>query len=273
MTIRGHSLPTGRIRRITGVALAVMVLLAATSVARDPQEALVLRPGGKVVEIVDGDTVILQDGRQVRLVGLQAPKLPLGRENFQAWPLAEEAKQALSDMVLGEEVTLGFGGRRGDRHGRVLAHLFGPDGTWIQGRLLERGMARVYSFADNRALLADMLAYERDARRSRKGIWADDFYGIRQAAEADAHVGAFALVEGRVREIGEARGLLFLNYGDDWRSDFTLVLDRAAQRLFREANLDPRAYHGRLLRARGWLKERNGPMIDISHPEQIEVLD
>ena len=263
--------------RIPHIAFACVLagagLLASPAPAQQPADLLVTAPGGKVAEIIDGDTVLLEDGREIRLVGLQAPKLPLGRAGFEAWPLAEEAKQDLSDMVLGKEVRLGFGGRRGDRHGRVLAHVFGEDGTWVQGELLDRGMARVYSFADNRALLPEMLARESKARRAGRGIWAHPFYAIRSAAEAGDHVGAFSLVEGRARQVGEARGLLFINYGDDWKSDFTLVLDRAAQRLFKAQGIDPTAYAGRLLRARGWLKERNGPMLAISHPEQIEVLD
>ena len=54
------------------------------------------------VEVVDGDTVVLEDGRRVRLVGIQAPKLPLGRPGFERWPLADEAKHALESLVLGE---------------------------------------------------------------------------------------------------------------------------------------------------------------------------
>jgi micrococcal nuclease len=42
--------------------------------------------GGRVVEVIDGDTVVLGDGREVRLVGIQAPKLPLGRAGFPTWP-------------------------------------------------------------------------------------------------------------------------------------------------------------------------------------------
>ena len=44
---------------------------------------------GRVASIVDGDTLILDDGREIRLVGIQAPKLPLGRRNFKTWPLAQ----------------------------------------------------------------------------------------------------------------------------------------------------------------------------------------
>jgi micrococcal nuclease len=122
--------------------------------------------GGRVVEVIDGDTVVLGDGREVRLVGIQAPKLPLGRAGFPTWPLAPEAKQALAKLVLGREVALGLGGLGRDRHGRVLAHLFrGGDGLWIQGEMLRLGLARVYTFADNRALAEALL--QREMRRRR----------------------------------------------------------------------------------------------------------
>ena len=57
---------------------------------------------GLVASVVDGDTLVLDSGLEVRLVGMQAPKLPLGRPDFTAWPLAEEAKTALERMALGQ---------------------------------------------------------------------------------------------------------------------------------------------------------------------------
>jgi micrococcal nuclease len=137
----------------------------ATSHAQVPDA---LESGGtaRVVAVVDSDTVILDDSRQVRLVGIQAPKLPLGRPSFAKWPLADEAKSALEDLVLGRRVSLGYGGETVDRHDRLLAHLFTEDGTWVQGALLAAGFARVYSFPDNRALVRDMLLHERNSRET-----------------------------------------------------------------------------------------------------------
>ena len=57
-------------------------------------EQLQAGPSGRVVAVSDGDTVDLDSGLTVRLVGIQAPKLPLGREGFTAWPLGDEAKAA-----------------------------------------------------------------------------------------------------------------------------------------------------------------------------------
>ena len=228
---------------------------------------------GVVVEIVDGDTLKLRDGREVRLVGLQAPKLPLGRRGFKTWPLAGEAKQALSRLTLRKTVTLHFGGRRMDRHGRILAHLGGADGSWIQGRMLSLGMARVYSFRDNRAAVRTMLDLESQARRERRGIWRHPYYRVRRDTDAGSDIGSFQLVTGRVQAIATVRDRTYLNFGADWRRDFTITVRNRFRRLFDAAGLSLASLEGRRIRVRGWLDSRNGPMIEATHPEQIEILD
>src|SRR5690606_6376786 len=101
-----------------------------------------------------------------RLVGIQAPKLALGRDGFSDWPLAAEAAARLRELTLGRRVKLEFLGETvRDRHGRYLAHLWDLEtGAWIQGVLLEEGWARVYSFPDQRHRIGAMLAKEKAAR-------------------------------------------------------------------------------------------------------------
>ncbi len=154
-------------------------------------------------------------------------------------------------MTLGRAVTVAYGGRRIDRHGRALAHLFDRAGRWIQG---------------------EMLARETAARRARRGIWRFRFYAVREPETAGRYVGGFELVEGRVLDAARVRGRVYLNFGPDWRSDFTVTIAPAARRRFEAAGIDPLDYEGRWIRARGWVKSFNGPMIEATHPEQIEVL-
>ncbi len=232
-----------------------------------------------MTEVVDGDTVILDDGRQVRLVGIQAPKLPLGRKGFKKWPLADQAKQALEDMALDGVAELRYGGGRMDRHGRVLAHLFlkdglkgGPkDGLWLQGELLKMGLARVYTFPDNRKIAAEMYALEGEARRRGRGVWSHPFYAVLTPPEASKHIGAFKVIEGKVLDAAKVRGRVYLNFGADWRKDFTITIRRKALKMFQKAGIDPLSFKDKAVRVRGWLKSYNGPMIDASHPEQIEL--
>jgi len=75
-----------------------------------------------------------------------------------------------------------------------------------------------------------------------------------------------------VLKAADVRGTVYLNFGADWRSDFTVALRRDALKTFAAAGVDPLGYAGRLIRVRGWLTSYNGPMIEATHPEQIEVL-
>ncbi len=260
-------------RRFVWILLALALAAPAPALAEEA-----LRPGGEalVKAVVDGDTVLLESAvmgaQQIRLVGIQAPKLPLGRKNFPTWPLAEESKKALQSLTLGKTVRLSFGGSDKDRYGRLLAHLHRPDGTWVQGEMLKKGMARVYSFPDNRALVGPMLALEAEARAARRGIWGLRFYAVRTPQELSSWIGTFQLVEGKVLKAARVKGRVYLNFGDDWKTDFTITIGAPVRRMFRKAGTDPLSLEGKRIRVRGWLKRYNGPMIKATHPEQIEIL-
>lgn len=256
---------------LTTLFLLILVAPGAADTVGEVRTRLDFDGKARVTEVIDGDTVVLDNGRQVRLVGIQAPKLPLGRPGFEKWPLADAAKSALEDMVLGETVTLGYGGLRTDRYNRLLAHLFLPDGAWVQGRLLEDGMARVYSFPDNRALVPNMLSREIRARGEQTGIWSVPYYAVLDTTAAAHHIARFALVEGRVLETARVRGQTFLNFGDDWRTDFTISIAARDWKRFEAEGISPEDYRGRKVRVRGWLRSRKGRMINATHPEQIEV--
>jgi micrococcal nuclease len=228
---------------------------------------------GAVASVIDGDSLTLGDGRTVRMVGIQAPKLPKGRPNFAEWPFAREAQAALSGLIEGRTVALYFGGTRQDRYGRVLAQLARDDGLWIQGELLRRGLARVYAFPDNRAAAAAMLALEREARAERRGLWADPFFAVRRPEEASRFVGELELVEGKIVDGARTQNAVFLNFGADWHTAFTLRLNSEALRLFRADGVDPLALIGATVRVRGYIRrDRERAIIDITHPEEIEQL-
>ena len=228
---------------------------------------------GIVKSVVDCDTLVLQNNTEVRLVGIQAPKLPLGRRNFPTWPLAPEAKAILAKLSLGKALTLKYGGRKIDRHGRLLAHLHLKDGKWIQGALLEAGMARVYSFPDNRSRIDDMLNHEKSARNARRGIWGHPYYRIIKHNQTHRYVRSFQLVEGKVLKAVVVRGRAYLNFGKDWRKDFTITMSPKTMRRFWRKRPIIDSYQGKTIRVRGWIKKFNGPMIEASHPKQIEILE
>jgi micrococcal nuclease len=262
-------------RNVLGMAVAALMVTA-------PQTGkacagLIEGPRGTVTSVTDGDTVVLDSGLVVRLIGTQAPKLPLGREGFEAWPLASEAHAALEAITLGKRVLLRYGGERVDRHGRMLGQLFveGTPDLWVQGAMVASGLARVYSFPDNRSCLTSLMAEETRARTMKLGIWDDPYYTVRRADRPEtlnALAGHYELIEGRVLLADTVGGRVFLNFGRHWKEDFTAVIDRGALRMFGDIGLDPLRLEGAVVRVRGWVDSFDGPRIEVTHPEQIEVL-
>lgn len=256
---------------LAGLPVSAEALTAAPCDLSEPETAA-------VAAVIDGETLRLTDGRTVRLIGAKAPKPPLGWRGEDPWPFVAEAKQALESLALGRTVWLAFDGRRSDRYGRLLAHVFVPEGgarLWLQQHMVANGLARVYSFADSRACAAALLSAEEAARAARLGLWRSSAYRIVGAAELERLgrlIHSYQLVEGRVVAVGEGAGRLYLNFAADWRRDFTVSIERKALQAFAAAGVDLKSLAGKRVRARGTLLWRNGPMIEASHPEQIELL-
>ncbi|TNE57073.1 MAG: thermonuclease family protein [Alphaproteobacteria bacterium] len=236
-------------------------------------------PVETVSRVIDGDTLVLDDGREVRLVGLQAPKLPLGRPGFKAWPLSKEAKRHLEKLTVGRHVRLLWGGSREDRHGRVLAHLLilenelqKTEGVWLAEALLLDGMARVYTFRDNRVCVPELLKVEGEARGAKRGIWGHNFYRIRDSLNLKKEINSFQLVEGEVQRAAVRSDGIYLDFGEDWRTDFSAHIAKRNIKRFEKEGLDPMRLAHKEIRLRGWLDYRNGPMMELTHPEQIEFV-
>lgn len=260
---------------VTSFTLAA---LAASPALAQICETLEPGPSGRVVSVSDGDTLDLDSGLTVRLVGIQAPKLPLGREGFQAWPLGDEAKALLETLTLGKTVALHYGTVNRDRHGRALAHVMveNDDGpVWVQSEMLKAGLARVYSFPDNRLCVEALYEAEGQGRADRRGIWRDPYYAIRDGARPETIIdreNGYELVEGRVLNADRVGSRVYLNFGRYWKEDFTVVIESAGLRLFEREGTDPLALENRLIRVRGWVGVEDGPRMEVTHPEQIEIL-
>lgn len=231
-----------------------------------------------VAEVTSGDTLKLTDGTMVRLIGAKAPSVPLGYQGDKPWPLVDDAKRALSELASGAEIELGFGGTRADRHGNALAQAYvvkGDKRVWLQGELVGRGLARVYSFPDNHACVAELLAREEEAREHHLGVWGVSAYRVLAADDVD-RLGkltrSYQLVEGTVAAVGDGGSRVYLNFAKDWKSDFTVSVDRKDLAAFKQAGVDPKDLAGKRIRVRGWLEWRNGPMIAATHADQIEIL-
>lgn len=122
-----------------------------------------------MVQVGDGDTVTLEGGQKVRLLGIDAPELE--REGQPADFLAHKAKAELAKLIQGQRVRLEYDQLRYDPYGRLLAYLFMPDGALVNAGLVRRGLARVYIFPPNTRYQDTLLAAQREAIEARRGLW------------------------------------------------------------------------------------------------------
>ncbi len=232
-----------------------------------------------VASALDGETLQLTDGRTVRLLGIKAPSPPLGWKDRDPWPFVAEAKDGLARLVpSGATVELRFDARRSDRYDHVLAQVYvarGETKTWVQEALITEGLARVYSLADTRACVGELLKRETEARAERRGIWHSWAYRVQDATDVkrlSRLTRTYQLVEGTVHAVGEGRKWIYVNFAEDWRHDFTIAIAHKDLAAFETAGFDFERLAGRRLRVRGWVEWWNGPMIKATHPEQIEIL-
>ena len=268
-------------RRFAGVASAVVLGASSLGAAKT---ALSAGESGIAASVLDGDTLYLTDGLKVRLSGIQAPKLPLGRKGFKAWPMGEEAKAALTALTRNRRVQLFYGGKQRDRYGRALAQVYtvnarGDKDLWIQEEMIRLGLARVYTWPDTWPHKPQdsepLFAAERAARASKRGIWGDPYYAVRSPDPnmLAQDVDSFQLVEGIITSTADVRGTVYLNFGADYKTDFTIVVAKKNRQSLVRAGLDPLDLEGARVRIRGWVELKNGPMIWWDDPNRLEILD
>jgi endonuclease YncB( thermonuclease family) len=245
-----------------------------SSLAMAPASAAGIGCGGlgepfAIVQAVgarDAVTILLSDGREVRLAGVAVPAL--------VHEAAGPAKDALHALVAGRPVAL-HGAGNPDRYGRLTADVMvaAGDRAWVQDELVRLGMA--YAAPGSSACAPELIARERAARRQGAGLWGAGALSVMSAAASQplpTNTGDFAVVEGRVVRVGEGNGRIFLDFGRRFDRDFSLVVPREAQASFAKAGLDLRALSGKRVRVRGVLFEQGGPAMELRSPAALEVI-
>jgi micrococcal nuclease len=126
---------------------------------------------GVVDFVPDGDTVVLESGEVVRMVGIDAPET--GKDGRPDQYFAAESRDALKSLALGERVEVRFVGREPrDRHGRLLGVVLLPDGRNANELQLLGGFAFYYHFDTHPGWLeSTYMGLQRSAIRNGAGFW------------------------------------------------------------------------------------------------------
>lgn len=219
---------------------------------------------GHVSAVLDGRTFRLDDGREVRLAGIELPR--------ETTPLSIDA---LASLIGGREVAMYGSDDRPDRYGRQPAFVVAKgSATLLQSELLAGGAVLASGTVTGQACLDVLFAAEATARAARRGIWASST-ALKNAESPDdilAGTGQFAVVEGTISSARLAGATFYVNFGRRWTRDFAVTISRRMMPSFEIAGIDLKSLKDKRVRVRGWIERRGGPRIEATHPGQIELV-
>jgi endonuclease YncB( thermonuclease family) len=221
---------------------------------------------GRVAAVIDARSFRLEDGREVRLAGIE----PVVSEKTHA-----NRTSALSAIVAGQEVTLRGVDDTPDRYGRQPAFVYlASSDTLVQGLLLSQGDALASVDVTNKDCAAVLNTAEAAARQAKRGTWADPAAIKNTESPGDilAGIGRFTVVEGRVLSVRQAGATTYLNFGRNWTRDFAVTISRRMMPAFEAAGIVLKSLENRRIRVRGWVEARGGPRIEALRVGQIELL-
>lgn len=227
-------------------------------------EGCKLEPIGsaRVSAVRDGRTLQLEDGRELRLAGIET---------------VAGSRAALQKLAAGQPLRLERLNDERDRYGRLVAFAFaGETQLSLQQVMLAAGTARVSARVGDRACAAALLRTETAAREAKRGLWADPNFAPLSAENLprlEAERGQFALVEGKVLSVRESGAIIYMNFGRRWTRDFSVTILRRQRQAFAAAGVELKKLEGHRVRVRGWIERRGGPIIAAVVPEQIELVD
>ena len=179
------------------IALTVIVLLMGSSCTWPdvPGDSIVQDDfshwtSAHIRRVVDGDTVILSDGRRMRLIGINAPEIGEKSELY-----GREAASWLADTVEGKTVYLEKDISDTDQYGRLLRYIWldQPEvlneesirSLMINAVMVDQGYAQPYTFPPDVKYAEVILTCAREARDNERGLWALDINGTTRGTALD----------------------------------------------------------------------------------------
>jgi endonuclease YncB( thermonuclease family) len=232
-----------------------------------PQAKIIdIKPGYgfyTVIKVYDGDTVVLNDGRKIRLLGINTPEIR--HRDKMADAGGDEAKQWLKNKLENHKVRLVTDAEKTDKYGRTLAHLFTENKEHINLQLVEAGLAQVNIYPPNLLYADALLKAGNKAEQDKAGIWQREEYAVKpvDATDQGGYTGWLRLA-GKVSRIHYTRKFVYLEFS----RSFEARIERKWLSLFPDIN----EYFGKTIEVRGWLNKNRGRLsMLIRHPGAIKL--
>lgn len=214
----------------------------------------------QISKVYDGDTIVLKNGKRVRLLGINAPEVESRYRTSE--PGGTAAKNWLQEKLQNKRVHLQFDQEKYDRYKRLLAHLFLPGDMHLNEALLENGLAALNIVPPNLQHSGKLISAQQRAEKQKLGIWSMPRYQPRPISKISDNNRGWQRYVGTPKYIKRNRKYSRLVFND--KTNIRIANKNLA--LF--PNLE--TYLGKLIEIRGWVS-RNGEnySILIRHPSAL----
>lgn len=235
-----------------------------------------------VAGIADSRTLRLSDATEFRLSSILTPS-PLDQPAGHVSRSLVSETETVVQRVVGQSFNFVTEGKTRDRYGRrvgtaLALNVSGQEQAYRQGlpaRLIKAGAGRVMLSPEIPAACAKiLLTLEAAAEREKQGLWKDASYAEKRAEDVRQLLrfrGSFQIVVGVVARVSESRSGVYLNFGNNWKTDFTVRIGRS-QLTGQKVREQLQKLRKHAIRVRGWIERRNGPYMRIWRLEHIELL-
>lgn len=158
----------------------------------------------KVKWIYDGDTLKLTDQRKVRIIGIDTPETAHTNHHKQkAEPYGGQATEALRELLVRQKYKVGIqrGKQQHDKYGRLLAHVFTPDGVNVSEWLLRKGLATTLIIPPNTRYIDCYHKAEQLAQQKHLNIWKLNSHQLKKTTDLGKHFSGYVRLQGTVKSI------------------------------------------------------------------------
>lgn len=222
----------------------------------------------RIKDVIDGDTVILESGEHIRLIGIDTPEID--HEGSASEPGAEAARNYLVQLLHhtdNNRYPISFGQEKYDRYGRTLAYLFLPDDSSIQALILLQGYATPLTMPPNLRYLDCYQKSADEAFKKQRGVWSLPQYRPVDVDDLTGNERGYHLVQGIVSHVSQNRTSIWLNFD----RVFAVRIQRTNLQYFEGWDLENLG--GETIRVRGKIYKHNRQLrMYLSHGADIQHL-
>jgi micrococcal nuclease len=219
-----------------------------------------------IKHIIDGDTVITVNNEHIRLIGIDTPEINNRTGDNEIGAVA--AKNYLRMLLVGVD-TIGMilDEEKQDQYGRTLAHLYLTDGTNIQAKLLQTGLAVPFTYPPNLKYTVCYYRVSEQAEKQQQGLWGLSRYQAVNLEELSDNASGYRIINAKVQKIIDSEHSLKLHFN----RDFIVSIGKSDLKFFQ--TMDINTTLGNQTQVRGELYQRDGKLwMTIRHPLDIKVL-